>query len=130
MNPSRFQQPELSDVRVELTRLSDRKTWVFDEKTRKETSSSSRSAADGLYFNVDTARYGYTYGIIFRPDETQLIEDGERFAVRITGLKKRTERTRRSRTKPGSSASSRSRKDSLPDCFPKRPSCPSRSGAS
>ncbi|MGG4032090.1 S-layer homology domain-containing protein [Paenibacillus cisolokensis] len=88
LNPSRFQQPELSDVRVELTRLSDRKTWVFDEKTRKETRSSSRSAADGLYFNVDTARYGYTYGIIFRPDETQLIEDGERFAVRITGLKK------------------------------------------
>ena len=61
-------------VEVELTRLTDNKTWKF-----------SKSSSDG-YFNVDNGGYGKQGCIIFRPDGIQRYAAGEKFRVNITGL--------------------------------------------
>ncbi|HLO01822.1 MAG TPA: stalk domain-containing protein [Symbiobacteriaceae bacterium] len=61
-------------VAVTLTRESDSKTWRF-----------STSGADG-YFRVDTAGYGYTQAIIFRPDGLTQLGAEERYQVTVTGL--------------------------------------------
>ena len=61
-------------VEVELTRLTDNKTWKF-----------SKSSSDG-YFNVDNGGYGKQGCIIFRPDGIERYVAGEKFRVNITGL--------------------------------------------
>ena len=63
-----------SDVKVELTRYSDNKTWQF-----------SKAYSDG-YFNVNNVNYGLSGCIIFRPDGIKRYANGERFGVKITGL--------------------------------------------
>ena len=63
-----------SDVKVELTRYRDNKTWQF-----------SNTHSDG-YFNVNNANYGLSGCIIFRPDGIKRYANGERFGVKITGL--------------------------------------------
>lgn len=79
LNPKHFQKPALSDVQVQVTRLSDQKTWQLNHTT---------PTANQAYFNVDTTQYGYGYGIIFRPDNIRLLQDGDQFKVTVTGLTK------------------------------------------
>lgn len=65
-----------SNIKVELTRLTDNKTWKF-----------SKTHSDG-YFNVSNLNYGLNGCIIFRPDGIKRYESGESFNVKITGLNK------------------------------------------
>ena len=65
-----------ADIKVELTRLMDNKTWRF-----------SRAQSDG-YFNVDNTNYGLSGCIIFRPNGIDKYVNGDRFRVKITGLSK------------------------------------------
>lgn len=96
LNPERFEAPSLSDVKVELTRLSDQRTWNFNHEMVKEEFPAGYRNVDSedlkwqqqAYFNVDTTKYGHVYAIIFRPDDVQMIQDGEQFSVNITGLRK------------------------------------------
>ncbi len=96
LNPDKFQTPLLSDVRVELIRVSDQKTWTFDSKTQSKGFPQAYYNVDASdiewyqqsYFNVETTSYGYGYAVIFRPDDVQLLKDGDQFKVTITGLKK------------------------------------------
>ena len=81
LNGDVFEDPELSEVRVVLTRKSDGRTWTFDSGT--ET-----GVVDGEhdYFNVEDGGYGDGTCIIFRPAFSELpAYDGE-YAVEITGL--------------------------------------------
>lgn len=97
LNAKRFAAPSLSEVRVELTRMSDQRTWTFSEDMVDEAfpagylnvEDSDLKWHQQAYFKVnDTTSYGKTYAIIFRPNDAQLIRDGERFSVHITGLRK------------------------------------------
>jgi hypothetical protein len=67
-----------SGVTVTLTRESDQKSWSF-----------STAKADG-YFRVDTAGYGYTQAIIFRPEGLAQIGAEESFQVTVGGLTDKT----------------------------------------
>lgn len=61
-----------SDVKVTLTRLSDKKTWTFSE-----------SSSDG-YFTVNNEYYGEPGCVIFRPESISY-KAGDSFTVSITG---------------------------------------------
>ncbi|WP_152396617.1 S-layer homology domain-containing protein [Paenibacillus guangzhouensis] len=81
LNPKRFQEPALDDVRVELIRLGDQRRWTFDQSTQDKD-------IEQLHFNISTINYGNNYAITFRPDDVQLLKNGDVFKVNITGLKK------------------------------------------
>lgn len=68
-----FIYPDISEIEVTLTRISDGETWVFSE-----------DSSDG-YFNVSNVSCGQAGCIIFRPSDISY-EDGDQFAVTITGL--------------------------------------------
>ena len=76
LNNYKYQRPNISTVKVTLNRLSDNKTWVFNQNT-----------SDG-YFNVDTGGDGIPNAIIFRPDNLgSEFNDGDKFSVKIEGIK-------------------------------------------
>ncbi len=62
-----------SAVKVTLTRLGDRKKWIFSE-----------AGADG-YFNVENSNYGRPGCIIFRPSGAAY-QPGDKYQVEIAGL--------------------------------------------
>lgn len=65
-----------SDVRVTLTRMSDKKSWVFSEQDSEDGS---------FYVNNDS--YGQKGCIIFRPEnDLEEYNDGDIFQVTISGL--------------------------------------------
>jgi uncharacterized protein YkwD len=80
LNPDRFTKPSLEEISVQLTRLNDQTIWTFD----KDNHGTGNGSA---YFNVDTNGYGVPYCIVFRPDAINEYKDGERFEVRVNGIK-------------------------------------------
>lgn len=78
LNPAQYQTPSQSQIKVTLTRKSDGKVWSF-------SGSSYTAASSGAYFHVDTAGYGVSNCIIFRPDGVKTYEGV--YSVRIDGLK-------------------------------------------
>lgn len=66
---------DASQISVKLTRLADKKRWVF-----------SREKAAG-YFGVNNEYYGQQGCIIFRPDEINGYKAGDVFKVEVSGLK-------------------------------------------
>ncbi|WP_282941085.1 stalk domain-containing protein [Paenibacillus sp. RC67] len=82
LNPEQFVKPSLQDVSVSITRLNDDMIWTMDRDDLERTSGKA-------YFNVDTAAYGVPYCIIFRPDTDMQYNDGDRFVVKVSGLKDR-----------------------------------------
>ncbi|CAI6085575.1 hypothetical protein PAECIP112173_04688 [Paenibacillus sp. JJ-100] len=83
LNPDIFAKPSNAEVQVELTRISDQKTWNFSAKTPVSSDPSK------AFFNVNSDGYGYNYAVIFRPDNLKSLKDGDTFNVRVTGLKKK-----------------------------------------
>ena len=77
LNPEKYSEPSMEDVKVTLTRKRDNKTWTFSKST---------IAKNNTYFNIDTSGYGIGNCIIFRPDITEL-KDGDSFNVTITGIR-------------------------------------------
>ncbi|PAF31152.1 S-layer homology domain-containing protein [Paenibacillus sp. 7516] len=96
LNRDVFAKPSQSEVQVEMTRLSDQRTWTFNEQNQNtgfpsgyyNVDPTNKTWFNQAYFNVETSGYGYGYAIIFRPDDVQLLKDGDTFNIRITGLKK------------------------------------------
>ncbi|WP_028547542.1 stalk domain-containing protein [Paenibacillus sp. UNC451MF] len=82
LNPERFMKPSLDEVSVSLTRLNDDKIWTMDRDDLEKKN-------DSAYFNVDTSPYGVPYCIIFKPDAGMHYNDGDRFMVKVSGLKDR-----------------------------------------
>ncbi|MCM3174936.1 MULTISPECIES: CAP domain-containing protein [unclassified Paenibacillus] len=83
LNPDVFAKPSQSNVRVEVVRSSDQRTWVLGANHKNSTDPS------GAYFNVNNDSYAYNYAIIFRPDQIQSLKENDTFNIRITGLKKK-----------------------------------------
>ncbi|MCI8304792.1 MAG: hypothetical protein HFF52_09225 [Lawsonibacter sp.] len=79
VNPERYKTPSAADLAVTLTRTSDGKIWTFTSQNQYQASNA------GLYFNVDTAGYGVSNCIIFRPDGVEQYEGV--YTVRIDGLR-------------------------------------------
>lgn len=81
-----------------MTRTSDQRTWTFNAKNQNSgfptgyynVDPADKQWFNQAYFNVETGGYGYGYAIIFRPDDVQLLKNGDTFNIRITGLQKKT----------------------------------------
>lgn len=79
LNPAKYQSPVEAEITVALRRNSDGMVWTFNGNNAYAAS------ASGEFFNVDTAGYGVSNCIIFRPDGITTY-DGI-YTVQIYGLK-------------------------------------------
>lgn len=81
VNPAQYQTPQQSQLKVTLTRKADGQTWTF-------SGSDYRATSYGTYFHVDTASYGVSNCIIFRPEGVTAYAGT--YTVKIDGLKTRS----------------------------------------
>ncbi|WP_164779558.1 S-layer homology domain-containing protein [Paenibacillus kobensis] len=77
LNPKRYDKSRISDIKAELKRERDGRTWTFD---------SGDTNKSGRYFNVETSGYGIPFAVILRPDGVEKYGDDDTYQVRITGL--------------------------------------------
>jgi putative cell wall-binding protein len=80
LSGDKYSRPELEEVTVNVTRLSDNQSWVLD-------ADDNTVSEGGEYFNVNNAWYGLPNCIIFRPATQNGISEDEKFKVEITGIK-------------------------------------------
>ena len=78
VNPNIYAVPSASDLTVTVTRKRDGTSWTLGK-------SNTYSPSSKLYFNVDTAGYGVSNCIIFRPDENGTYSGI--YSVEIEGLR-------------------------------------------
>lgn len=78
LNPDLFNVNEANDLTVKLVRESDGKTWDF-------TYGQDTNEGGEKYFNYSTG-YGGVNSIIFRPDNLDYIQNGEKFTITVKGL--------------------------------------------
>ncbi|WP_100401537.1 hypothetical protein [Bacillus sp. FJAT-42315] len=75
LNEEVYDDNQLDDIEVTLTRTKDGQTWKFSNETDK----------DG-FFNISTGNYGYTpYTIIFQPNQISY-QQGDTYKVNIKGI--------------------------------------------
>ncbi len=79
LNPTKYETPVEADITVVLSRESDGAVWTF------RGSNTYTASYSGEFFNVDTAGYGVSNCIIFRPDGIE-VYDGV-YTVQVYGLK-------------------------------------------
>ena len=79
LNLGKYDEPDLSKVKVTLTRESDGKTWTFDSRNNKPDYYKP-------YFNVDDAGCGIANCIIFRPSSSDIGVYKGVYTVKITGI--------------------------------------------
>ncbi len=79
LNRDIYAVPNVRDLTVRLTRISDNYTWEFDGEDTYYTSDY------GTYFNLDTGNYGGGFAIIFRPDSIYKYEG--LYEVQVSGLR-------------------------------------------
>lgn len=79
--------PVRSEIVVQLTRLNDNATWLFNSETPQLGVNNATS--DSNHLAVDDLGYGMGKAIIFRPNLLTLgqIADGDRFQVSLSGIK-------------------------------------------
>lgn len=80
INPDKYDEPVISNVKVTMKRLNDNKTWTL-------TSANNTVSETGAYMNVENSNFGSGPAIIFRPSGNITYQSGDRFRVTITGLK-------------------------------------------
>jgi uncharacterized protein YkwD len=80
INPKKFAEPSLNKVSVSIKRLRDNKVWNLTYKNNKVTDK-------GAFFNVENNYYGTGPAIIFRPDGVGEYRAGDRYEIKIAGLK-------------------------------------------
>jgi uncharacterized protein YkwD len=80
LNPMKYAKPSLNEVSISMKRLRDNKVWNLNSKNNKVT-------VKGAYFNVENSYYGAGPAIIFRPDGVDEYRAGDRYEIRIAGLK-------------------------------------------
>lgn len=81
LNPDKYEEPNIRNITVTLTRISDQKSWVLDQ-------SDYRTGDHQEYFNVNNQNIGIPYAIIFRPAHTEedAYKSGDVYRVNIRGL--------------------------------------------
>lgn len=78
LNAEIYDNNKLDDIKVELTRLNDNKTWNI-----------SKGSNNG-YFNISTGNYGFLpFTIIFRPNNEPDYVTGDKYRVTISNVKTR-----------------------------------------
>lgn len=84
LNPQKYQKPELEDVAVKVTRLSDGKAWTLTDEDYTD-----RPDRQEPYLNVSRRGLGVGNCIIFYLGTENFTADtySENFTVEITGLK-------------------------------------------
>jgi hypothetical protein len=87
LNPAEFQAPEFGKVQVTMTRLSDGRTWQINAQSSARAAEKARHHDTLTFFTTDGQIYGESHAVIFRP-EMRPIMDGDRFRIRIEGLKR------------------------------------------
>lgn len=80
LNPQIYQAPQLSNVKVTLTREADQKQWTFDASTGDAEYSAQP------YLAVDNNGYGVSNCIIFHPGASNVGSYEGVYTVEITGL--------------------------------------------
>lgn len=78
LNPKKYDNERLSEIRVELKDLNSLTIWRFCPKDTKSDCEK--------YFKVDTSSCGVPFCIIFRPDNIYDYKSGSRYQVTVTGL--------------------------------------------
>lgn len=81
LNPDRYGVPDVSSIKVNLTRKSDGRVWKFSDKTLYPVTNS-------LYYNINLDNYAIPNCIIFRPGEIYSY-DGK-YNVEVTGLRNKS----------------------------------------
>ena len=84
LNLSKYASPDISKVKVTLTRGSDGVKWTFDQNDY--TTDSGKIGENYEYFNVDTNGYAIANCIIFRPAYSDFEEYEGQFTVDVTGI--------------------------------------------
>ncbi len=80
LNADEYDDSQIEEVAVKLTRLHDQKTWEFSNSKQKNG-----------YFNIDTQSYGNTpYTIIFQPNNIKSYHNGDKYRVEVSGIYKNT----------------------------------------
>ncbi|MBQ5858245.1 MAG: leucine-rich repeat protein, partial [Peptococcaceae bacterium] len=80
LNPSRYQTPELSQLKIVLTRKSDGTAFTFTESTGAPGSPAN------AFLNVDTAGYGVSNCIIFNPGSSNISSYSGVYTVDVSGI--------------------------------------------
>jgi hypothetical protein len=80
LNPQVYAEPDMEEIKITLTRISDDQSWELDQADQVLTESEE-------YFNVNLQGYGVPYCLIFRPDRIEAYPSGEQYQVHIDGLR-------------------------------------------
>lgn len=85
---SLYSTPTKESIVVKLTRMRDKKVWIFDKSTA-DLGKNDFDNGRQLHLAVDSLDYGIRKTIIFRPDASSLgrIYDGDVFTVDISGIR-------------------------------------------
>lgn len=81
LNPAKYKTPNKTEVKVTLTRLSDKKKFTFDKNDM-----SSNPSISSEYFGINLAGYGVGNCIIFRPIASQIGNYSGEYEVNISGI--------------------------------------------
>ena len=80
LNPSKYQKPNVDNVKITITRVSDGKTWEFDSTTGAAESTSK------AYMVVENSGYGVSNCIIFHPGSANIDAYEGVFNVEVSGI--------------------------------------------
>lgn len=89
LNPEKYARPELDEVHVRLTRVSDGASWTLNKQDYRTFGPADMGYAQSFvdaYFTVDQQRIGVPNAIIFRPELTENYQPGEKYRVEISGI--------------------------------------------
>lgn len=78
LNPDIYEKPDVSEVKVNLTRKSDGRVWKFSKDTLYPVTNS-------LYYNINLGGFAIPNCIIFRPGD--IPQYNGKYEVSVTGLK-------------------------------------------
>lgn len=82
LNPSLYKSPDLSQVKVTLTRKTDGKTWKFDSAT------GTPGDPANAFLTVDNNGYGVPNCIIFNPGTNNIDGYNGVFTIDVSGISK------------------------------------------
>ncbi|MBR3973146.1 MAG: cell wall-binding repeat-containing protein [Oscillospiraceae bacterium] len=80
LNPNKYKTPDISQVKITITRQSDGKTWSFNSSTGEPETNSK------AYMTVNTGGYGVSNCIIFHPGSSNVDAYNGIFTVEVSGI--------------------------------------------
>lgn len=87
LNPNKYQKPDISQIQVEIRRVSDGMVWIMNSSDYTDSPSTSKD-----YLTVNNDGYGVSNCIIFRPQKDELpdsVFEGL-YSVKVSGIYDKT----------------------------------------